>query len=895
MKRKFTSEIQDRDLIVKQFKEWWTDDDIRNEIIPSIVEKRLKNAITATLKNYLNSPLSNKKKFAEILYDLVGQNFLVNKDSSMRFKFLGHILKAIVKADPSFQNRFLKELIIERKANKNNSCKTCNIKWERDDDIFEYNMEIEKKIFCANWNCVFKQLDSILKISDEQFIDIISNFRMNKSYFKLCNKLIDEINLPKSVMAKPNRKIKLLPTLVEPAGTLMPLYDYQSNIGSKIREMLEKYEIKKSRRLVVLPTGAGKTRLVAETLIEWINSGKPGKENSKFILWIVDRNELCQQAFDEFNNLFKHKGKKYTALKLHPIYEENEKNIRDILNKYHAPISDYDDVPEELDNENGIVIASIQSLYSICQNTSSNSLGDLGKYTSIVIIDEAHHAHPSSQSYTRVLRVLGFDFKNIRKGIDINKNKTCLLGLTATPFRGADHDGKRTRELLNRFGGENNIIWPAISYELANNIIPPTAYLYVQEIGFQSETIKMYGENSYTQNLPIIEYNFIISKIESSGDIIIHEHSTNEKNIEMKFDKPGTYKIKLVVKDEQGNCNENYQLRQIKIIPRENIVNETVSTRMQNLYKHLIKRKILAKPHHYIMDYSKIKIPLTNNDLKQFNQFHDITDRTISEIGNDPQRNKRIIDKISSLIKNENIKSILFFACSISHAQYISFELDVLYGIKSASIDHMTSPSNRSEILENFRARKISVLCNYGILSTGFDSPKVECVFIARPTFSHLLYNQMTGRGLRGSLSGGTHDCIIVDISDNIQLIDKGTEIEQPWKLFDYIYETSFDESIKKEQDCFCCFGNGKKRINGTFVTCTICNGTRKITPDNKSKSVPNMPNNVNMTKLLQQMQLKHPDWDLLKLKREVRRNLKYDEILHRYEFVHLENKNDQI
>ena len=45
-----------------------------------------------------------------------------------------------------------------------------------------------------------------------------------------------------------------------------------------------------------MATGSGKTRLVVETLADWINSGKQGKDpNKRFILWIVERRtpELC--------------------------------------------------------------------------------------------------------------------------------------------------------------------------------------------------------------------------------------------------------------------------------------------------------------------------------------------------------------------------------------------------------------------------------------------------------------------------------------------------------------------------------------------------------------------------------------------------------------------------
>lgn len=46
----------------------------------------------------------------------------------------------------------------------------------------------------------------------------------------------------------------------------------------------------------------------------------------------------------------------------------------------------------------------------------------------------------------------------------------------------------------------------------------------------------------------------------------------------------------------------------------------------------------------------------------------------------------------------------------------------------------------------------------------GFDEPSVSCILHARPTKSGLLYQQMTGRGLRPS--SGKDDCLILDFAD---------------------------------------------------------------------------------------------------------------------------------
>ena len=299
---------------------------------------------------------------------------------------------------------------------------------------------------------------------------------------------------------------------------------------------------------------------------------------------------------------------------------------------------------------------------------------------------------------------------------------------------------------------------------------------------------------------------------------------------------------------------------------------------MKKLYKSLIKREILARPHHYIIDYSRVKRMInTPKELEYFNTFHDVPNLTIRKIGNDPFRNSRIIDKLISLVKKEDRRSVLLFACSVEHAKLISFVLDAIHGIRSASIDHTMSTEDRDEIIHDFRTGKISVLCNYDILSTGFDSPKVECVFVARPTFSHLLYNQMTGRGLRGPQSNGTSDCIIVDISDNIQIRSGKEIIKHPWEIFEYIYETVFDERKSVEQSCYGCFDTKNDRLEN----CKICGGSGIIIPANMPVSDPIQEKDAgDLQKLKMEEYIQNPHLNYKQINSRVKNRMRYDEIL---------------
>ena len=109
--------------------------------------------------------------------------------------------------------------------------------------------------------------------------------------------------------------------------------------------------------------------------------------------------------------------------------------------------------------------------------------------------------------------------------------------------------------------------------------------------------------------------------------------------------------------------------------------------------------------------------------------------------------------------------------------------------IKAAHIDGDTDKNSRRHHIEKFKNGDIQVLCNFGVLSTGFDAPKTDLIFISRPTQSLVLYSQMIGRGLRGEAIGGTEKCKIIDVIDNI----KG--YKNPQHIYDYFNE--YWDSVK--------------------------------------------------------------------------------------------------
>jgi superfamily II DNA or RNA helicase len=125
----------------------------------------------------------------------------------------------------------------------------------------------------------------------------------------------------------------------------------------------------------------------------------------------------------------------------------------------------------------------------------------------------------------------------------------------------------------------------------------------------------------------------------------------------------------------------------------------------------------------------------------------------------------------------------LLFATSVDHAKYLAARLNDR-GVRAAAVDATTNPTDRRRRIEDFRAGRIRVLTNYGVLTQGFDAPATRAVVVARPVYSTNVYQQMIGRGLRGPRNGGEDTCLILNVSDNIENFDTQlafTQFEHLW------------------------------------------------------------------------------------------------------------------
>ena len=103
---------------------------------------------------------------------------------------------------------------------------------------------------------------------------------------------------------------------------------------------------------------------------------------------------------------------------------------------------------------------------------------------------------------------------------------------------------------------------------------------------------------------------------------------------------------------------------------------------------------------------------------------------------------------ISHWKKEAHDRRTLVFGVGIDHSMHLAERFKKI-GVSVGHVDSTMHPGPRDEVLADFRAGRIQVLCNCMILSESFDLPACQAVVLARPTSSFALAMQQAGRGMR--------------------------------------------------------------------------------------------------------------------------------------------------
>ena len=185
---------------------------------------------------------------------------------------------------------------------------------------------------------------------------------------------------------------------------------------SNVRRLLKaRGNFRPRRGMISLPTGSGKTRVAVQSVIEALR--EDGFNGG--VLWVADRDELCEQAVEAWRQVWASEGRQATTLRISRMWAGQP--------------------PPSPTAELHVVVATIQTL------TSSLLRKPLAfKFLTnfqLLVFDEAHRS--VARSHTSVMQELGFTRRQL-------STEPILLGLTATPYRG--HSVEETQWLANRYG-----------------------------------------------------------------------------------------------------------------------------------------------------------------------------------------------------------------------------------------------------------------------------------------------------------------------------------------------------------------------------------------------------------------------------------------------------------
>ena len=175
--------------------------------------------------------------------------------------------------------------------------------------------------------------------------------------------------------------------------------------------------------------------------------------------------------------------------------------------------------------------------------------------------------------------------------------------------------------------------------------------------------------------------------------------------------------------------------------------------------KELFNSGYLAK-----LEYREVK-GFNSGNIMLNSTGADFNDNSLQLYFDSISHNDRIIQEVRDLLRTR--KSILVFTKFVKDSLYIKNQL----GEVAQIITGETPKSEREQLLSDFKSGKIKVICNVGVLTTGFDYPELDTIVLGRPTISLALYYQMVGRGIR--IHPDKEFAYIVDLCDNFKRFGK--------------------------------------------------------------------------------------------------------------------------
>jgi len=194
---------------------------------------------------------------------------------------------------------------------------------------------------------------------------------------------------------------------------------------------------------------------------------------------------------------------------------------------------------------------------------------------------------------------------------------------------------------------------------------------------------------------------------------------------------------------------------------------------------HLSQFRVFAPSHPDLSDVRTVAGDYVEDELA-----HVMSDKVL------------VADIVNTWIEKARGRATLCFAVNRDHAQTLVERFQDA-GVRVGYQDAFTNKDERRKLEEDFRTGRIEVAVSIGTLTTGIDWP-VDCIVLARPTKSEMLFVQMIGRGLR--TAPGKDYCLILDHTDTHLRMGFVTDVDAKHTgLHDGKTKTGIDKNIEEK------------------------------------------------------------------------------------------------
>jgi superfamily II DNA or RNA helicase len=164
---------------------------------------------------------------------------------------------------------------------------------------------------------------------------------------------------------------------------------------------------------------------------------------------------------------------------------------------------------------------------------------------------------------------------------------------------------------------------------------------------------------------------------------------------------------------------------------------------------------------------------VTSTELAAVRKDSKSGDFATGELSQLMSRPKLVGDVVQNWLRIANGKPSIVFACDKAHGAALAQEFRQA-GVAAELLTDQDSEPDREASIYRLEHGRTKIIINCFLLSYGIDIPAVECIVLARPTRSIVLYRQAIGRGMRPA--PGKDHVIVIDhgrVVENLGMPDE--------------------------------------------------------------------------------------------------------------------------